>query len=86
MNDRRGKLVFMPLYEQVKAGLMSAFGGGEGTGGDAIGMDMTGFIMEMPLLSLLQFRDDELPMPAEDIVDALLAQVGMASDFAAQFA
>lgn len=86
MNDPRGKLVFMPLYEQVRAGLMSAFGGGEGTGGDAIGMDMTGFIMEMPLLSLLQFRDDELPMPAEDIVDALLAQVAMAGDFAAQFA
>ncbi len=28
-------------------------------------MDMTGFILEMPLLSLLQFREDELPMPAE---------------------
>ncbi|MFN8464987.1 MAG: glycoside hydrolase family 3 C-terminal domain-containing protein [Caldilineaceae bacterium] len=86
INDPRGSLVFTPLYEQVKASMMSAFGGGEGTGGDAIGMDMTGFIMEMPLLSLLQFRDDELPMPAEDIVDALLAQVAMAGDFAAQFA
>ncbi len=88
MNDPRGKLVFMPLYEQVAGGMLSALGGGEGLGGDggAIGMDMTGFIMEMPLLSLLQFRDDELPMPAEAIVDALLAQVAAAGDFAAQFA
>ena len=88
MNDPRGKLVFMPLYEQVAGGMLSALGGGEGLGGDggAIGMDMTGFIMEMPLLSLLQFRDDELPMPAEAIVDALLAQVAVAGDFAAQFA
>ena len=75
--DPRGKQVFVPLYEQVIEGLNSSFGGGEGTDGDAIGMDMSGFILDMPLLSLLHFRDNELPMPAEEIVDALLAQVAM---------
>ena len=78
----------MPLYEQVAGGMLSALGGGEGLGGDggAIGMDMTGFIMEMPLLSLLQFRDDELPMPAEAIVGRPAGPVTVAGDFAAQFA
>ena len=38
-------------------------------------MDMTGFIMEMPLLSLLQFQEKVLPLPAEDLVNGLLRQV-----------
>ena len=35
---------------------------------------MTGFMMEMPLLSLLQFQEGGLPMPADVIVDGLLQQ------------
>ena len=31
---------------------------GSGDDSDAIGMDMTGFVMEMPLLSLLQFQEE----------------------------
>jgi beta-glucosidase len=51
--------------------------GGEGGG---IGMDPTGFMMEMPLLSLLQFREGGLPVSADAIVDALLqAARGMAA-------
>jgi beta-glucosidase len=46
------------------------FGGGAEGGG--IGMDPMGFMMEMPLLSLLQFQEAGLPMPAEAIVDAML--------------
>jgi beta-glucosidase len=54
------------------------FGGGEGESG-GIGMDPTGFMMEMPLLSLLQFQEAGLPMPADAIVDTLLQQAhGMA--------
>jgi beta-glucosidase len=78
MNDRRGKQVFMPLYEQVTGGMLQALAGSD-SGGDeppgAIGMDVMGFIMDMPLAGLLSFRDDQLPMPAEAIVEALLAQV-----------
>jgi beta-glucosidase len=77
-NDPFGKQVFLPLYEQVAASMAGALGGGEGTGDSAaIGMDMTGFIMDLPLLSLLYFRDSDLPIPPEDIVDAMLAQVAM---------
>jgi beta-glucosidase len=84
-NDPFGKQVFMPLYEQVAASMAGALGGGEGTGDSAaIGMDMTGFIMDLPLLSLLYFRDSDLPIPPEDIVDAMLAQVAMIAAPAAQ--
>jgi beta-glucosidase len=78
--DPRGKLVFMPLYEQFAGSMQQALGGGEGTDGEepgGIGMDMMTFIMDLPLLSLLHFRDADLPIPPEDIVDALLAQVAM---------
>jgi beta-glucosidase len=78
MNDSRGKQVFMPLYEQVAGGMLQALAGSENGGGEhpgAIGMDVMGFIMDMPLAGLLSFRDDQLPMPAEAIVEALLVQV-----------
>ena len=86
MRDPRGKQVFMPLYEQVMDSMKSTFGSGEGSGGEAIGMDMSGFVLDMPLLSLLQFREDELPIAAEEIVDALLAQVVMMGKPEVQFA
>ena len=35
---------------------------------------MMGFLMEMPLLRILNFQPEALPMPAEQIVDSLLAQ------------
>jgi hypothetical protein len=38
-------------------------------------MDSTGFLMEMPLLDILHFQEGALPMPPEDLVDGLLAQV-----------
>jgi beta-glucosidase len=71
--DPRGKQIFAPLYEQVVEGMQRSMG--SDGGGDAIGMDMSGFVLDMPLLSLLSFRDNELPLAAEEIVDALLAQV-----------
>jgi len=49
-----------------------------GTGGDdsgGIGMDMLGFLLQTPLLSILDFQTSALPAPPEDIVDGLLAQV-----------
>ena len=51
----------------------ATFGGDGGDG--AIGMDMTGFIMEMPLISLLQFNEESLPGTAEQMVDEMLAQM-----------
>ena len=40
----------------------------------AIGMDMTGFMMEMPLLSMLLFEEKAFSLPAEELVDHLLSQ------------
>ncbi len=61
------------MYQQLKAQTAAMFGSGEGESG-GIGMDPTGFMMEMPLLSLLQFQEASLPMPADAIVDMLLQQ------------
>ena len=72
LNDPRGKLVFQPLYQQVADGMKRMLGTD-----DSIGMDPMGFVFEMPLLSLLEFRAHELPVAPEEIVDGLLAQVAM---------
>jgi beta-glucosidase len=72
LEDPRGKRVFAPLFQQMAAQMQTAFGGGEGEGG---GMDTMGFLMEMPLLGVLHFQEGSLPMPPEDLVDGLLAQV-----------
>jgi beta-glucosidase len=74
VEDPRGSKVFDPMLQQIKAGMSEMFGSEENESTD-IGMDMTGFIMEMPLLSLLQFQESALPMPAIDIVDSLLKMV-----------
>jgi hypothetical protein len=54
--------------------MAAVFGGGEG-GSETIGIDMLGLMMEMPLLSIFHFQEDQLPMPADDLVDMLLGQV-----------
>jgi hypothetical protein len=33
------------------------------------------FLMELPLRDLLHFQENTLPLPPEDMVDGLLAQV-----------
>ncbi len=76
--DRAGRVAFDPMYQMIKAQTAAMFGAGEGGG---IGMDPTGFMLEMPLLSLLQFQESSLPMPAEAIVDMLLQR---AHELAAQ--
>jgi beta-glucosidase len=74
LEDPRGRAVFEPLFQQMTTQMAAAFGGGEG-GSETIGMDMMGFMMEMPLLGIFHFQEDQLPMPADDLVDALLGQV-----------
>jgi len=60
------------------AQMRQVLGSGGEESGEVIGMDMTGFMMDMPLLALLSFQEGALPMPAEDIVDGLLAQAHQA--------
>lgn len=80
LEDPRGRAVFEPLFQQMMAQMGAAFGGSEstaesGAGEGAIGMDMTSFIMETPLRSILGFQEALLPAPANDIVADLLRQV-----------
>jgi beta-glucosidase len=70
LEDPRGKAAFEPMFQMMLAQMGAAFGGDN----DDTGMDMTGFLMEMPLLSILQFQEGALPMPANEIVDELLGQ------------
>ncbi|MDH7487590.1 MAG: glycoside hydrolase family 3 C-terminal domain-containing protein [Anaerolineae bacterium] len=69
LEDPRGQSVLWSLFQQMSTQMQEAFGG-EGTG-----MDMSGFLMDMPLLSLLEFQENMLPASPDEIVDGLLAQV-----------
>ena len=67
------KPVFDPLFQQMKAQMAASFGN---DGSDSIiGMDMLGFMLDMPLLGLLEFQEQALPMPADQLVDGMLSQV-----------
>ena len=60
--------------DPVKAQMGAVFGDGENSD-SLIGMDTLGFMMDMPLLTLLQFQENTLSMPADELVDDLLRQV-----------
>ena len=70
----RGRSVFDPVFQRVKTQMGAVFGDGENSD-SLIGMDALGFLMDMPLLSLLQFQENTLSMPADELVDDLLRQV-----------
>jgi len=73
LTDQRGKVVFEPMFQQILAQMGGAMAG-EGEE-NAIGMDMVGFMMDLPLLSALHFQESQLPATPEAIVDDLLRQV-----------
>lgn len=70
LEDPHGKEVFEPIFQMMMAGMDSTFGSEEDS--DDIGMEMSSFMMEMPLLSMLHFQESALPMGADEIVDMLL--------------
>jgi beta-glucosidase len=72
--DRRGQAVIGPFFQQVTENSRKVFGGGQRYG-DSIGMDVMDMVLDMPLLSVLKFQQRLLPMPAEEILESLLAQV-----------
>jgi len=75
MEDTGGKRVLEPLFQQMVAQMRATFGGGQ-NGDNSIGMETMGFLMELPLRDIFYFQENALPMPPEDLVDSLLAQVG----------
>jgi beta-glucosidase len=76
MADPDGKAVFGPFYAQIEAQSRKMFGGdAERYGNDgAIGMDVMEMMNDMPLVSVLMFQQDALPMPADEMVNGLLMQ------------
>jgi beta-glucosidase len=77
ITDPHGKLVFGPLYEQVKAHNREMFGGSdEGEDSEsAIGMDIMDMMGDMPLVSVLSWQQAAWSSTPEEIVDGLLKQV-----------
>ncbi len=73
LEDPRGKPVFEPFFNQMLAGMRATFGGGDED--SEIGMDVMGFLLDMPLRDVLEFQGDQLPASADDIVAGLLQQV-----------
>ncbi len=78
MADPRGKEVFGPFYEQMENEMRRMFGGGEeeryATDG-SIGMDIMTMFGDMPLVSVLMFQKDAMPVYPEDLVANLLQNV-----------
>jgi beta-glucosidase len=70
LSDPIGKVVVEPLVQKMierKKTIMQA----DGRDGETISPEE----MDMPLLSILHFSENELPLPADDLVDTLLRQV-----------
>ena len=74
VEDPRGGPAFDPLFQKIKANMAETFGSTDDEE-EFIGMDMTGFMMEMPLMSILQFQERLMPQSAEVMVEGLLQQV-----------
>ena len=75
LEDPRGQKAFEPMYQQMMGQLIRMFGSDDNNGSELIGMDTVGFVLDMPLLSILHFQEEALTQPADDIVDLLLEQV-----------
>lgn len=73
LTDPRGKAAFEPIYAQMKAQMATIMGTDENEEG--IGMDMMGFMMDMPVYDILHFSDSVSSVPADEVIEQLLAQV-----------
>ena len=72
LEDTHGQTLLMPLMKQMTSQMQATFGSEAEEG---IGMDISGFMMDMPLIDLLYFFGDSLDTSPEETVDGLLAQV-----------
>ena len=71
LEDPRGEAVLRPMMEMAMAQMSQAMGVGQ-EGGLDMGME---FMMDTPLLVILNFMEAMLPTPPEEIVATLLEQV-----------
>ncbi len=72
LDDPRGKDVLTPLYQQMIAHIETIFGKNDT---EQTGQDPMGFMMDMPLLGVLEFQQSMLSTSPEELVDELLTQV-----------
>jgi beta-glucosidase len=73
MADPRGAAVLGPVYPKMEEESRKMFGGEHG--GSTIGMDFMDMLGDMPLVSVLMWHPDAIPVHPEDFVDELLKQV-----------
>jgi beta-glucosidase len=74
MEDPVGKKVLEPLFAPMVEQMQMTFGGGD-EDKQKNGMETMNFMMELPLCDIFYFQETALPMPPEDLVENLLAQV-----------
>ncbi|MEZ4629249.1 MAG: fibronectin type III-like domain-contianing protein [Deinococcales bacterium] len=72
LNDPKGKAIFEPMFQQIVKGFSASLGGDQDAN---IGMDMTDFMLDLPLLSLFNFQDHVMSVTPEAQLESLLAQV-----------
>jgi len=72
LEDPRGQHVFGPLFQQIKPQMLATFGGEDS---ESTGMEVSSFLMDMPLLDAFESQGNTLPASPEEMVAELLAQV-----------
>ena len=73
--DPRGRQAAGALFEQIETQSRRTFGEADRYSNEGvIGMDIMDMMMDMPLVSVLMFQQDSLPMHPEDLVAQLLEQ------------
>jgi len=70
--DPRGMSVLAAFYQQMYDQMRAIFGG---DGGEPIGMDPMGFMMDTPLKGVFHFLGSFMPTSPDEMVDELLARV-----------
>ena len=74
LDDPRGLEVFGPIFQMMQAQMQETFTDAE-EGQETVGMDMMGFLLDMPLLAILHFQEEALPMGAVEMVEMFLGRV-----------
>ncbi len=76
--DPVGRQVIDPLFQMIQGGgLLGGEAGNEKEDGEkpSIGMDMLGFLMDMTVLGILSFQENQLPASPAETVTGMLGQV-----------
>ena len=70
LNDPLGRPVFLPFFEEALN-----IAGVEGADMESIPVDFLNFLMDLPFRSFLDFQEDTLSRPADEIINSLLEKV-----------